>query len=128
MTMDSFDEPSLIRVYEGEPRIIDTIFNVTGLVTNLFNTSNNALFTYVGGLVLFIVLVGKTFLPAIFTIASRFFFLFQNLLYIFWMSTTIRLLILAIVSLYIYFTFLCQFFFQNVYWSLTPAFRFQSKK
>lgn len=69
MTMDSFDEPSLIRVYEGEPRIIDTIFNVTGLVTNLFNTSNNALFTYVGGLVLFIVLVGKTFIPTIFTIA-----------------------------------------------------------
>merc|ERR1712117_369579 len=44
-------------VSEGEPRIIDTIFNVTGLVSNLFNNSNNALVTYVGGLVLFIVLV-----------------------------------------------------------------------
>ena len=61
--MDLFDNPSLmtVPVDEGEPRIIDTIFNVTGLVSNLFNTSNNALFTYVGGLVLFIVLLGKTF-------------------------------------------------------------------
>ena len=61
--MDLFDNPSLmtVPVAEGEPRIIDTIFNVTGLVSNLFNTSNNALFTYVGGLVLFIVLLGKTF-------------------------------------------------------------------
>ena len=61
--MDLFDNPSLMTVplAEGEPRIIDTIFNVTGLVSNLFNTSNNALFTYVGGLVLFIVLVGEKF-------------------------------------------------------------------
>ena len=61
--MDLFDNPSLmtVPVAEGEPRIIDTIFNVTGLVNNLFNTSNNALFTYVGGLVLFIVLLGKEF-------------------------------------------------------------------
>ena len=59
INMDLFDNPSLMTVSEGEPRIIDTIFNVTGLVNNLFNTSNNALFTYVGGLVLFIVLVGK---------------------------------------------------------------------
>ena len=61
--MDLFDNPSLmtVPVAEGEPRIIDTIFNVTGLVNNLFNTSNNALFTYVGGLVLFIVLLGKKF-------------------------------------------------------------------
>lgn len=55
--MDIFDNPSVMTEGEGEPRIIDTIFNVTGLVNNLFNTSNNALFTYVGGLVLFIVLV-----------------------------------------------------------------------
>jgi len=42
---------------EGQPRIIDTIFNVTGLVSGLFNNSNNALVTYVGGIVLFIVLL-----------------------------------------------------------------------
>ncbi len=59
--MDIFANPSLMTPAEGDPRIIDTIFNVTGLVNNLFNTSNNALFTYVGGLVLFIVLVGEKF-------------------------------------------------------------------
>ena len=59
--MDIFDNPSVMTEGEGEPRIIDTIFNVTGLVSNLFNTSNNALLTYVGGLVLFIVLVGEKF-------------------------------------------------------------------
>lgn len=77
--MDFFDNPSLMTVSEGEPRIIDTIFNVTGLVTNLFNTSNNALFTYVGGLVLFIVLVGEKIeldLTKILLLSS-----FQNLLY-----------------------------------------------
>ena len=46
---------------EGEPRIIDTIFNVTGLVSNLFNNSNNALLIYVGGVVLFIVALGLYF-------------------------------------------------------------------
>ena len=70
INMDLFDNPSLMTVSEGEPRIIDTIFNVTGLVNNLFNTSNNALFTYVGGLVLFIVLVGKK----IGTISLKFFY------------------------------------------------------
>ena len=77
--MDFFDNPTLMTVSEGEPRIIDTIFNVTGLVTNLFNTSNNALFTYVGGLVLFIVLVGEKIeldLTKILLLSS-----FQNLLY-----------------------------------------------
>ena len=79
INMDFFDNPSLMTVSEGEPRIIDTIFNVTGLVTNLFNTSNNALFTYVGGLVLFIVLVGEKIeldLTKILLLSS-----FQNLLY-----------------------------------------------
>ena len=32
--MDLFDKPSLMPVNEGEPRIIDTIFNVTGQVNN----------------------------------------------------------------------------------------------
>ena len=53
------DPLSVSLVNEGEPRIIDTIFNVTGLVSNLFNNSNNALLFYVGGVVLFIVALGK---------------------------------------------------------------------
>ena len=57
--MDFFTDP-VILVNDNEPRILDSVFNVTGLVSNLFNGTNNALFTYVGGLVLFIVLVGKT--------------------------------------------------------------------
>ena len=57
--MDLFQSPQLMVNEDGEPRIIDTIFNVTGIVNNLFNTSNNALVTYVGGLVLFIVLLGR---------------------------------------------------------------------
>ena len=57
--MDFFTDP-VILVNDNEPRILDSVFNVTGLVNNLFNGTNNALFTYVGGLVLFIVLVGKT--------------------------------------------------------------------
>ena len=57
--MDLFQSPQLMVNEDGEPRIIDTIFNVTGIVNNLFNTSNNALVTYVGGLVLFIVLLGN---------------------------------------------------------------------
>ena len=56
--MTSFQDPVLLADY-NEPRILDTVFNVTGLVSNLFNGTNNALFTYVGGLVLFIVLVGR---------------------------------------------------------------------
>ena len=52
-----FENPSLM-LTEGEPRLIDTIFNVTGLIDGLFNNSNNALVTYVGGVILFIVLVG----------------------------------------------------------------------
>ena len=57
--MDFFTDP-VILVNDNEPRILDSVFNVTGLVGNLFNGTNNALFTDVGGLVLFIVLVGKT--------------------------------------------------------------------
>ena len=57
--MDLFQSPQLMVNEDGEPRIIDTIFNVTGIVNNLFNTSNNALVTYVGGLVLFIVMLGN---------------------------------------------------------------------
>ena len=57
--MNMFENPfPEAMLSEGEPRIIDTIFNVTGLVSNLFNNSNNALLVYVGGLVLFIVLLG----------------------------------------------------------------------
>ena len=52
-------EDQILLMSEGQPRIIDTIFNVTGLVSGLFNNSNNALVTYVGGIVLFIVLLGK---------------------------------------------------------------------
>ena len=56
--MDLFSDP-VILVNDNEPRILDSVFNVTGLVGNLFNGTNNALFTYVGGVVLFIVLLGK---------------------------------------------------------------------
>ena len=56
--MDFFTDP-VILVNDNEPRILDSVFNVTGLVGNLFNGTNNALFTYVGGVVLFIVLLGK---------------------------------------------------------------------
>ena len=76
--MDIFVNPSVMTADEGEPRIIDTIFNVTGLVNNLFNTSNNALFTYVGGLVLFIVLVGET-IQSVYKVLIH--VLFQNWLY-----------------------------------------------
>ena len=76
--MDIFVNPSVMTEGEGEPRIIDTIFNVTGLVNNLFNTSNNALFTYVGGLVLFIVLVGET-IQSVYKVLIH--VLFQNWLY-----------------------------------------------
>ena len=79
--MDIFANPSLMTASEGEPRIIDTIFNVTGLVSNLFNTSNNALFTYVGGLVLFIVLVGEEFETIQSFNLVLILVLFQNLLY-----------------------------------------------
>ena len=61
--MDFFTDP-VILVNDNEPRILDSVFNVTGLVGNLFNGTNNALFTYVGGVVLFIVLVGKTNIPS----------------------------------------------------------------
>ena len=57
--MELFGDSSTFELTQSEPRVIDTIFNVTGLVSNLFNNSNNALVTYVGGLVLFIVLVGE---------------------------------------------------------------------
>ena len=56
--MDLFRDP-VIMVKDNEPRILDSVFNVTGLVNNLFNGTNNALFVYVGGVVLFIVLVGN---------------------------------------------------------------------
>ena len=52
-----FENPSLM-LTEGDPRFIDTIFNVTGLIDGFFNNSNNALVTYIGGVILFIVLVG----------------------------------------------------------------------
>ena len=55
--MNIFDDPVLL-VPDSEPRILDSVFNVTGLVNNFLNTSNNALVTYVGGVVLFIVLLG----------------------------------------------------------------------
>ena len=55
--MKIFDDPVLL-VPDSEPRILDSVFNVTGLVNNFLNTSNNALVTYVGGVVLFIVLLG----------------------------------------------------------------------
>jgi len=51
-----FENPSLM-LTEGDPRFIDTIFNVTGLINGFFNNSNNALVTYIGGVILFIVLV-----------------------------------------------------------------------
>ena len=55
--MELFEDPILLT--DSQPRIFDSVFNVTGLVSNLFNGSDNALVTYVGALVLFVVLVGR---------------------------------------------------------------------
>ena len=53
---DSF-EPVLLADHQGDPRIIDTIFNVSSLTSGIFN---NSLFQYAGLVIVGIILLGKT--------------------------------------------------------------------
>merc|ERR1712020_487849 len=49
---DSF-EPVLLADHQGDPRIIDTIFNVSSLTSGIFN---NSLFQYAGAIIVGIIL------------------------------------------------------------------------
>ena len=54
---DSFD-PVLLADHQGDPRIIDTIFNVSSLTSGIFN---NSLFQYAGLVIVGIILLGKSY-------------------------------------------------------------------
>ena len=55
---DSFD-PVLLADHQGDPRIIDTIFNVSSLTSGIFN---NSLFQYAGLVIVGIILLGKSYI------------------------------------------------------------------
>ena len=59
VSMDQFDsfQPVLMSGHQGEPRIIDTIFNVSSLTSGIFN---NSLFQYAGLVIVGIILLGKS--------------------------------------------------------------------
>ena len=66
--MDHYDsfEPVLLADHQGDPRIIDTIFNVSSLTSGIFN---NSLFQYAGLVIVGIILLGKSYIsvPHMFT-------------------------------------------------------------
>ena len=59
--MDHYDsfEPVLLADHQGDPRIIDTIFNVSSLTSGIFN---NSLFQYAGLVIVGIILLGKSYI------------------------------------------------------------------
>ena len=56
MAADPFDPVLLVSPLSSQPRLIDTIFNVSSLTSGIFN---NSLFQYAGIVIVGIILLGK---------------------------------------------------------------------
>ena len=74
----SMDDPSLMYPVfsESDPRLIDTIFNVSSLTSGIFN---NSIFQYAGLVIVGIILFGKIFYSILLTLMN----LFQDLVLFF---------------------------------------------
>ena len=74
----SMDDPSLLYPVfsESDPRLIDTIFNVSSLTSGIFN---NSIFQYAGLVIVGIILFGKIFYSILLTLMN----LFQDLVLFF---------------------------------------------
>ena len=72
------DDPSLMYPVfsESDPRLIDTIFNVSSLTSGIFN---NSIFQYAGLVIVGIILFGKIFYSILLTLMN----LFQDLVLFF---------------------------------------------
>ena len=72
------DDPSLLYPVfsESDPRLIDTIFNVSSLTSGIFN---NSIFQYAGLVIVGIILFGKIFYSILLTLMN----LFQDLVLFF---------------------------------------------